>query len=845
MPIQASPRSRIRAPFLFAAALLCSLTAPLWTSAQDGSLDPTFDPGTGCQEFGISGGINAIAVLPDGKLMVAGTFVKYDRTGKNNLVRLNVDGSLDPSFTWEADLADFINQISLQADGKILIAGQFNSYNNEPPDRIERLNSDGSVDPTFDTGSGPDDRVNSVYQQTDGKIIITGDFLSVNGTESPDVARLNTDGSVDPSYSTGTGFNSYVYDPILLSDDKLLVTGYSTEYAGHPVTGVARLNMDGSYDVSFTPQAMSPNGTGGRCLAEQADGRILLGGAFDAYGGVPRSNLARLFPDGTLDPSFDPGVGPNNTVKAVAVAPDGKIFVIGDFDEWNNQPCGGLVRLNVDGSLDSSFLGGSGPDDVVWALTQDGEDRILIGGRFLNFDGTPRNHIARLTNNGALDPSFTTNPGPATGFIQAAVRDAEGRFVLGGAITEYDGTPTPNIARVLPDGSLDPTFDPGGGPDAPLRSMVLQPDGRILVAGGFSEYDGVPRARIARIMADGALDPSFDPGSGVSGSSYSIFGLALQPDGKVIAGGLFTYFDGVPAPRIVRLNSDGSVDPTFQAGTGADNTIEVVVAQDDGKVMVGGYLSAFNGYPRGKVVRLNADGSVDTGFGNTAGANERVFSIIQLADGGYLIAGFFTEYDGVPCGGIARLLPNGALDPSFAVGTGGNDDVYQVVQLSDQRFVAVGSFSEFDGIPRRRIVRLAPDGSVDTDFDPGEGANSTAYGLVPQDDGDLLLFGAMTYYEGASRNNVLRVRNTLLTAVEEHDRDVQPFAYPNPATGRVQLREVSGAQRVHVADATGRLCLDLPFTRELDLTGLAKGAYLITALDRTGVIVRRQRQLLD
>ncbi|MEO7080463.1 MAG: hypothetical protein ABIY71_03010 [Flavobacteriales bacterium] len=834
-------RALIRITFLFAVALLLPTIGAI---GQDGSLDPTFDPGTGCQEFGKFGSVKAIAVQPDGKILIAGIFEKYDRVGRNSIARLNADGSLDPSFVPVVGPNGYVQDLLVQADGKILICGSFSRYDEVPREKVARLNADGTLDITFDPGTGPNATVYNLNQQADGKVIISGTFLTVNGTDSKRVARLNTDGSLDPGFLVGGGFSGSVFSAFLQPDGKLLATGFFSDYAGNPSMGLARLNVNGSFDTSFTPQTSSSN-NGGACFALQADGKVFFGGSFEAYGAVPRSKLARLFADGTLDASFDPGVGPNDPVVSVAVAPDGKVLVAGDFDEWNGQPSGRLVRLNADGTLDASFQSGSGADERIAMISMDDQERILVGGMFLNFNGAQRNHIARLASGGALDPLFTTSPGASGGFLTAAVRDANGRIVIGGNMTEFDGIPVPNIARLLPDGSLDPSFDPGAGPNDFIEVMVSQPDGRILVGGRFMEYDGVSRPKIARILVDGSLDPSFDPGGGVSSTFQSIFALATLPDGKLLAGGGFTMFNGVAVKNIVRLNSDGSIDPSFQTGVGPNNTVAIIMVQPDGKVMVGGHFTEFNGLPRGKVVRLSANGSVDNSFESTAGANGQVNSIVQLADGGYLIAGFFTEYDGVPCGGIARLLSNGALDPSFALGAGGDFAVLNILQLPDERFVAVGNFTTFDGVMRKRVVRLHVDGSVDMDFDPGEGANGSPVGILLQVDGGLVLYGRTTFYEGVSRNNILRVRNTLITSVEEREGDGQPFAYPNPATGRVQLQEVTGAQRIHVSDATGRLCLDLPFKGNLDLSSLSKGAYLITALDRSGMVLRHQRQLLN
>jgi len=161
----------------------------------------------------------------------------------------------------------------------------------------------------------------------------------------------------------------------------------------------------------------------------------------------------------------------------------------------------------------------------------------------------------------------------------------DGKVIIGGQFTTYNGTARNCIARLNADGSLDATFNPGSGADGTVLTTALQPDGKVIIGGFFTTYNGTARNRIARLNADGSLDATFNPGSG---ASHTVRTIALQPDGKVIIGGNFTTYNGTARARMARLNADGSLDATFNPGLGADGTVRTIALQPDGKVIIGG-----------------------------------------------------------------------------------------------------------------------------------------------------------------------------------------------------------------------------------------------------------------
>src|SRR5438093_281945 len=195
-------------------------------------------------------------------------------------------------------------------------------------------------------------------------------------------------------------------------------------------------------------------------------------------------------------------------------------------------------------------------------------------------------------------------------------------------------------------GGVDAAFKPGF--DGDVYSIRIQPNGKLLVSGFFSKVGNASRSGVARLNSDGTLDTSFNPGSGAFNTVFNQHGLveslALQRDGRVVLVGRFQLFNGVARNYIARLNSDGSLDNTYAP---ALNDIAVTLAlQPDGKTLVGGEFLSVNGAPRNRIARLNADGSLDPTFNPGAGPNQGVSAIAVQSDGRCVVGGLFTSFNG-------------------------------------------------------------------------------------------------------------------------------------------------------------------------------------------------------
>jgi uncharacterized delta-60 repeat protein len=366
--------------------------------AQDGTLDATFDPGTGT---GLIDNISTIAVQPDGKVLIGGSFIQYNGTDIRGIARLNTDGSLDTTFDPGIGTNDWVSFIALQPDGKILIGGYFTQYNGVARNYIARLNTDGTLDTTFDPGSGASNVVFSIALQPDGKILIGGDFGNYNGSSRNHIARLNTDGTLDTTFNPGQEVDDFVLSIAPLPDGKILIGGAFDYYSGTASNYISRLNTDGSWDTSFIQAGTGLSNTI-VTIAVQPDEKILVGGAFTQYNSTARNRIARLNANGSLDTTFDPGSGANGLVRSIVLQPDGKVLIGGSFTQYNNTSRNRIARLNANGSLDITFDPGSGANNQISKVALQLDGKILIGGFFTQYNSTARNCIARL-----LNPSIT------------------------------------------------------------------------------------------------------------------------------------------------------------------------------------------------------------------------------------------------------------------------------------------------------------------------------------------------------------------------------------------------------------------------------------------------------
>ncbi len=798
--------------------------------AQPGAVDLSFNPGDTGYGTGTNGTIYSTAIQMDGKIVLAGNFTKYKNNLCNNIARLNSDGTFDGSFNSGSGSNGEIYSMLLQPDGKIIIAGEFTVYNGTTARRIARINTDGTIDPLFISGSGFDNYVTALCLQTDGKIIVAGDFYNYKGAAARSMVRINNNGSRDTSFNIGNGPDDLIHCIHVQNDGKILVGGAFYEFNGSNRVGIVRLNSSGVVDYSFNPGT----GVGGwvDVVTTQPDNKILIGGNFNPYNGVYRSNIARINPDGTLDTTFDPGFV-SYQIATIKVLPDSSLIVSGGITMFNSVKKELIVRVFSNGTVDTTF----NKNDIFYpsasysystSIQSDG--KIIVAGSFSEYDDIEQNNIARLNSDGSLDLAFNEQKGVGISVKKIWIQP-DSKLMICGNFGSYFGYPIGRIARLHPDGERDTSFNNIQGANMEVRNVLQQPDGKYIITGGFTKYDNVVRGRIARINSNGSLDTTFNSAIGVNGDIYD---SVLQPDGKIIIVGNFQY-NGNSSKFIARVKPDGTMDTGFNIGTGTNTGPPTAVnLQPDGKIIIGGTFTKFNGVNRKNIARLNSDGSLDMSFNPGTGPSAQITKIELQPDNKIIIGGGFTSYNGIQIRNIARLNPDGSLDPTLNSYAGLNSWFTSLKLLANGKILIAGYFTSYNGISVPGIFRVNSDGNVDLTFNSGSGPDSVIYAIATQNNGDILVGGLFKSINGIGRNRLARLFGGVNSIHEFYlSNDIK--VYPNPCNGTLNLDFVSDNFKssdwiIELSDISGRKCFASKLVSErsmLELGHLSPGAYLI------------------
>ena len=667
----------------------------------DGTVDESFNIGTG-----FNGKIYASYVQPDNKIIVGGSFTSFKGIGCGRLIRLNADGSYDASFnTSIAAATGTIYGIALQPDGKIIIVGSFTRYNNVTVNRIARLLSSGDLDPSFTTGSGSLLNITNASVLADGKVLLTGNFTSFNGVSASKIVRLNSDGRVDADFNCGTGFDDDVSAMTVQSDGKIILGGKFTNYNGVVANRIVRINYDGSIDTSFLSGIGFSNGAVLK-IKTNSLGSIMVGGSFTGnYNGGDVNRVCLLNSDGVLNTDIDFGSGPASaSVFALENDREGSWYIGGSFSVFDGLNQGRLAKINAEGEYDTGYLSaGVGFDNTVLKLLPLENKKTMVFGNFKKFNGVFISRIACLLEDGQLDTSFNTQQSGANNLIKNAIIQPDGKIICGGNFTKYNETLINRIVRIAPDGTVDNTFTVGTGFNSQVYALALQSDNKILVGGNFTRYNDMASGRLIRLLPNGLPDISFNVGLGADAIIETIL---VQPDNKILVGGHFSSFNGQTVSRLVRLNADGSIDSSFNIGTGFDKYIYAMALQSDGKIILGGNFVNYNGTPQKRIVRLNSDGSLDSTFQSGSGFNKGdVRSILIQPDGRIIVGGTFSgTYKNTISMRLIRLLKSGDFDPSFDARL--NNKLYTMGFTANYRLMIGGDFNSISGISKHRAARL-------------------------------------------------------------------------------------------------------------------------------------------
>jgi uncharacterized delta-60 repeat protein len=514
--------------------------------------------------------------------------------------------------------------LAIQPDGKIIAGGNFMGYNGTSVSNLMRLTSNGGLDSTFQT-PGVNSEVMHAFALPDGNILISGYFSQVGAVTNFGLAKLSTNGApiLSFNFASYTNFQFGSTVPIL-GADCIYAFGGSMDMVGPYGRGyLARFRLaDGALDQTWYPGKGASLG-GIVSMALQADGKIVVGGTFQSFNGQAAAGLTRLNPDATIDPAFLSGLRAGDQVFNVTLLPDQRLLVLGNFTNYNGQACAGLVRLFPDGTMDPSFSIGLGPFNYSnpslehTTLARQADGRLLVAGWFDTYNGQPRTGLVRLLADGAVDSGFVPQLSDYAS-ISAVLPLPDGSVIVGDQYGLYNRP----LIRLGPDGHRDTTFLNSTLYD--VASLALQPDGKILF--GFDGFDGSEYSiwpghlPVMRLLPDGSPDPSFSPvWTNGQIDEASAWTFVVQPDGRILLGGYFREDHDTSAGtqefehEVIRLEADGSLDRSFQiadslylGGSGGIDYVATrsLVPTTDGSLIIGGGFSSIDGIGRNAIARL-------------------------------------------------------------------------------------------------------------------------------------------------------------------------------------------------------------------------------------------------
>jgi uncharacterized delta-60 repeat protein len=648
-------------------------------------------------------------------LLVSSGTLSLGSVSRQRLLRLNTDGTPDATFdagtgSWQTGS---LNHVVPQPDGKLLVAGTFNTQLSGVPVRyLLRLNLDGTMDTAFQAalGTGPNAAGNFVALQPDGKILVAGSFSQVDGLPRQGVVRLLTSGAVDATFTSPIP-SSLVANVLAIQSDGNILVGGGANISGGWLP-LMRLLPSGAVDASF--QASSAfnfvsNSAFVPGLQVQPDGNILVYTKATAYTGPSMGELVRLLPGGGLDPSFSNTSRANATaiLNSVQLLPSGQLLV--SATQYRNASTSGLrmgvTLLQASGAVDNSFAPRLLGPAQVYDVARLPNGSYLVGGDFTEINGQPIAYLAYLSPSGVPNAALSAPMAPDEA-VNSLLVQADGKVLVGGFFRQIAGGTRPLIARLLPSSSLDTVFTSPflQAPElywTTVRHIAQHPDGRILVEGSLK------LASFPTVIDVYGLC-FLDGNTGQRDTSmprYLTGDMLVQPSGKIVIAGEYTTPSGLNTYSLFRIQANGAFDSTFtsinQTYTGS---LPTTLAQDAaGQLYVGG--RAANGASTtttGLLHRLSADGQPTAGgFGYLSTFSE-IYTLAVQPNGLVLVGGLGSS----SAVGLSRMSTPSVADPTFTASNGPASAVNKVVVQPDGAIMVAGSFSTVGGQAINGLVRL-------------------------------------------------------------------------------------------------------------------------------------------
>jgi len=680
-----------------------------------------------------TGAITAILRLPDGSIVIGGSFSSVDNVARANLARITPQGTLDEA--WHPALDNVPYGLALDpSSGAVYVAGSFTTVDGQPQPYVARLSADGALDPSWHPA------LNNMVQQVavdpvDGDVYIGGaPGWRIDGQFRGGLARIGASGVLDP------------WEPVVHG----LVQGFAFDWANHAVYaggqfdrvgssarhGLAKISLvDAAVDPDWKPE---PNlGIVDTVQLDAARRLVYVGGQFQSIGGAARNRIARLDADGTgaadaWNPSAD------GEVRQIALDPvHASVYATGTFQNIGGR-AGTVAKL-----ADS----GSGAADPGWSVFVNlGAVRVLsldaasghltIAGQFTNVGAIPRLAYAELDGAGAASGSRVDFERP--GIVSAVAGLPDHSVLIGGSFVKVGRADRRYLVRIRADGALDPAW----APDVDNLVLAIEPvpaDDAVYIGGAFSKVAGVFRRCIAKLPlgGSGVPDPVWNPAP-----DNEVTSIVPSADGSTLyVGGAFTRFGTVSHLGLAKISTSGTgaADPAWTPS--ADNLVLSLALDASGEALdVGGWFTHIGITPRGRLARIDAGGTgaLDASWNPSADASVTV--LLRGADDTLYVGGRFNAIGGVARSRIVRLDPAGVPDPDW--NPGADNDVSALALSPDGTAIHLGgSFATVGGVARPFVARVSTSAGAAIDAGWNPTFDATVGALAIGDGGATLLAG--------------------------------------------------------------------------------------------------------
>ena len=724
----------------------------------------------------LRGGVKRQKIGSNPGFYAYGDFIQFGNiVGINRIARFDGSGKIDTSFV-TGIINGSIYSIAEDNKGRIYIGGSFTKIGTVDCVRVARLLANGNLDTSFVTTAGPNGNVMALEldeRAAGQERLYAGGAITAFGTRS--VGRLvamTLTGALDANYSTamGSGFNNTIYSlKVIPNSWHMLVGGGFTAFGSSTGAGATRLSKL-TLANHTTPAILDPTftiGTGPNsnvyAIELDAAGAIYAGGAFSSVNGSSNYKyMARFSPSGAIDTTFGVAKKFNAAVWALALdSVSNSIYAAGDFTLYGTASSPRLARLTLDasGTLDTGMASGIGVgfNGIVYGISLL-PTGLVAGGAFSNYAGqnVPRYVRLSLSNyqplsNQAIGSMFNAQTNTA------AFGKTENEIYVGGTFTQYHEKLLNRLLRMDAQGQYDVTYLPVLNGN--VNTMIYDAsDSTLLIAGTFSTIGGVTQKRIARLLNNGTVDPNFFGGQKAFDSDVYI--LAKSGEGKIWAGGKFSTYNAAAQNKLARLLANGNLDTSFVLqGSGflpTTATVSAIAPTADGGAFVGGSFTSYNGVSANRIVKLLADGNIDSSFVLGPGFNN-VIRTMKIVNNLLYVGGDFTTYKGQAQNRVARLKLDGTLDTTFAIGTGFNGSVYSIGYDNYSGLLYfTGAFTSIQATAAGRIAALKLTGERDSAFKSTVGLDSTGTFVLPGKYG-VLITGAFASFENQINGFITRL----------------------------------------------------------------------------------------